>query len=165
MVYLLPLWTMPRPFYSCKSISGETWSSGTVHIDMMTANSRKATQFFFSGLVKTIPLSWLLVSFFFFFNLVYLHNLLQCLEFLSLQIPENCNSFSRSALKFHSSRKYVLILTEWIIASFISLTASDYWYHHKIHHAVQVLYDYSKVEHPSEIFPNLKWYKVKKQLP
>ena len=26
-------------------------------------------------------------------------------------------------------------------------------------------YDYSKVEHLSEIFPKLKWYKVNKQLP
>lgn len=41
---------------------------------------------FSSGLVKTIPLNWLLVSFFF-LTYVYLHNLLQCLEFLSLQIP------------------------------------------------------------------------------
>lgn len=119
---------------------------------------------FSSGLVKTIPLNWLLAFFFFKPTCI-------CIIFYSVwsfflcKSPANCNLFFKICLEIPFLKKIcpnsyrvnhcLLYLTYclWLLIP------------SQIHHTVQVLYDYSKVEHPSEIFPNLKWYKVKKQLP
>ena len=117
-----------------------------------------------SRLVKLIPLGWLLVFFFFKHTCI-------CIIFFSVwsfflcKSPANCNSFFKICLEIPFLRKVcpnsnrvnhcLLYLTYclWILIP------------SQIHHTVQVLYDYSKVEHLSEIFPKLKRYKVNKQLP